>query len=86
MERKKTTDSLYLTVEQVRQAADSWLTAQSLPPRCRQEMYQKTAERILYYQRRNHRARECHTKRTLQKLREQNVNVDQLPSCIPDNP
>ena len=80
---KKTTDTLYLTVEQVREAADAWLLAQSYPPRCRRPVYQKAANRIAYRQRRNRQARQAHRKATLRRLHQAGVKLGELKSCVP---
>jgi hypothetical protein len=54
---KKTTESFYLTVEQVRQAASTWVEAQPLLPRDRITRYRHTANVIAYYQSHNREAR-----------------------------
>ncbi len=83
---KKTLDNPYLTVEQVLQAACAWVVAQALPPPARVVIYRQAAERIAYYQDRNRRARQSHTKRTLRRLRELGIEADQLNSCVPNKP
>ena len=83
---KKTTHSLYLTVEQVRQAACAWIDAQRLVPAARPTIYRSTAQRIAYYQRRNQQARQSHTKTTLRTLQSLGIDVRQLPSCKPNDP
>lgn len=80
---KKTTETEYLTVEQVRDAACAWCEAQSLPPRARHLKYQAVAERIAYYQSRNQQARKSHTKTTKRRLRKLGVKLGRLPSCKP---
>ena len=82
---KKTPETLYLTVEQVREAANAWLAAWSLPPAARMTLYQETAERMAYYQHRNQQARQAHRQKTLRRLRTLGINLCQLPSCIPHN-
>ena len=82
---KKTPHALYLTVEQVRQAACAWIHAQRLAPGARKAVYQQAAERISYYQHRNQQARRSHTKTTLKRFRAIGIDVDQLPSCKPDD-
>ncbi len=81
---KKTLENPYLTVEQVHQAACAWVVAQALPPPARRIIYRQAAKRIAYYQERNRRSRKSHTKRTLRRLRELDIEVDQLNSCVPD--
>ena len=80
---KKTTGTLYLTVEQVQDAANTWLLAQSYPPRCRQAVYQKAANRIAYRQRRNRDARKDHRQATLKRLHQLGIKLSLLPSCVP---
>jgi hypothetical protein len=83
---KKTTASLYLTVEQVREAACVWVEAQDLSAPARRRKYRKAAARIAYYQRRNQQARQSHTKTTRQRLRNLGITVNQLRSCVPGEP
>ena len=80
---KKTTETAYLTVEQVRQAAGAWFEAHSLPRGARWERYQRAAERITYYKQRNKEARRSHTKKTLRRLHEIGIKLRDLPSCMP---
>ena len=83
---KKTTHTLYLTVEQVREAACAWIDAQRLVPAAWPAVYRKAAQRIAYYQRRNQQARQSHTKTTLRNLQSLAIDVRHLPSCKPDDP
>jgi SRSO17 transposase len=62
--RKKTTETAYLTVEQIRYAASVWFDAHCLPGGARWKRYQEAAERIAYHQRHNRDARRSHTKKT----------------------
>jgi len=80
---KKTTDSLYLTVEQVRVAACAWVTAQALPSSVRMIFYRQAARSIAYYQHRNQQARKSHRKKMLRRLRKLGIKVGQLNCCIP---
>ena len=80
---KKTTESSYLTVEQIHIAVSAWVEAQSLPLSARTTIYQRAAEQIDYYQTRNQQARMSHTKTTRQRLQAMGIQVDQLPSCVP---
>ena len=80
---KKTTETAYLTVEQVREAAGAWFEAHSLPRGARWRRYQETAERIVYYQERNREARRSHTKTTLRRLHHMGIWLSDLPSCHP---
>jgi len=80
--RKKTTESFYLTVEQVRLAACVCIEAKSLSPSVRKKKFCQTAEIIAYYQRRNRQARISHTRKTLHRLKCLGIKVHQLPSCV----
>jgi hypothetical protein len=44
-------------------------------------LLEKTAAKLARTQRRNAMARECHTKRTRQRLRELGINLTDLPRC-----
>ena len=80
---KKTSESLYLTVEQVRLATSTWLTAQALPSAARKTLYQKAAGVIIYHQEHNREARKYHTRTTLKQLQGKGINIKQLETCIP---
>ena len=80
---KKTTDSAYLTVEMVREAASAFVAGWGLPPSARAKSYQKAADKISYHLRRNQQARKSHTKTTRNRLRALEIDVDMLPSCEP---
>ena len=82
---KKTTDSLYLTVEQVRIAACAWVKARGLGPAARKVIYQRAAELISYHQHRNQQSRVSHTKTTVKRLRKIGIKAGQLPACKPDD-
>jgi hypothetical protein len=64
-------------------AASVCVAAQSLGPLARYQTYQRVAERIAYYQRRNQQARRSHTKTTLSSLKTLGIRLSQIPSCIP---
>ena len=83
---KKTTESLYLTVEQVRTAASAWVEAQSRHSAARRGIYQDAAEKIAYHQVHNQQSRIFHTRTTVAGLLAMGIDVDQLPSCIPKYP
>ncbi len=80
---KKTLETLYLTVEQVRVAASAWLTAHALPSSARKVIYEKAARIITYRQRKNRDARICHTRKTLQSLKNKGIKIKQLKFCAP---
>lgn len=72
-----------LTIEQVRSAMNTWLTAADLPSAKRHEVYQEELEKERYYQRRNKQARQSHTKTRIRRLSALGIDVDQIKSCIP---
>ena len=80
---KKTSESLYLTVEQVRLATSTWLIAQALPSAARNTLYQKAAGAIIYHQQHNRQARKYHTRTTLKRLQGKGINIKQLKTCTP---
>ena len=82
---KKTPETLYLTVEQVREAANTYLAARSLPPSARRARYQQAADLIAYHQHRNQQSRRAHYHDTLRQLRQRGINISQLKSCVPHN-
>ncbi len=82
---KKNARTLYLTVEQVRQAASVWTQVQDMPASVRWRQYQKTAAQIAYYQRRNQQARRSHTQTAHRRLRRIGIRLDQLRSCVPED-
>ena len=71
-----------LTVEQVRSATNTWLSAADLKPAARQERYEQELEKQRYYQRRNKQARKSHTKTRIARLRKLGINVDNIKSCL----
>lgn len=72
-----------LTIEQVRSALNTWLSAAHLPPAQRQAVYEQELEKQRYYQRRNQQARRSHTKTRIRRLRALGIDADQIKSCIP---
>ena len=72
-----------LTVEQVRAAANCWLAAAELPPRARQQYYEKELARQRYHRRRNEQARVSHTKTRLAKIRALGIDPASCPTCQP---
>lgn len=83
---KKKIDSLYLTVEQVRYAANVWMASHDLPRAARKKRYREAAERIAYYQHRNQQARRSHTNTTFRRLRQLGIKVSRLRPSKPGNP
>jgi SRSO17 transposase len=71
-----------LTIEQVRSAANTWLSAADLKPSARKERYQKERNNQRYHQRRNRQAGKSHTKTRIARLTAMSINVNQIKSCI----
>jgi hypothetical protein len=71
-----------LTVEQVRGATNTWLSAADLPPAARRTRYQEELDKQRYYQRRNQQARTSHTKTRLARLNALGIDVARIKSCL----
>ena len=71
-----------LTVEPVRSAMNTWLSAADLKPAPRQACYKQELKKQRYYQRRNKQARKSHTKTRITRLHELRIDVDRIKSCI----
>jgi hypothetical protein len=71
-----------LTVEQVRSATNTWLSAADLPPAVRRTRYQEELEKQCYYQRRNQQARASHTKTRLARFNALGIDVERIKSCL----
>lgn len=71
-----------LTVEQVRSAIDTWLSAADLKPTARRQRYQKELDQQHYYQRRNAQARRSHTKTRIARLHALGIDPDRIKSCL----
>ena len=67
-------------------AASAWVEAQSLHSAARRGIYQEAARLIAYEQEHNRQARICHTRTRIAKLLAMGIDVDLLPSCIPERP
>lgn len=72
-----------LTIEQVRSALNTWLSASGLPPAQRHAAYEHELEKQRYYQRRNQQARASHTRTRIRRLRALGIDVDRIKSCVP---
>jgi hypothetical protein len=70
-----------LTIEQVRGAMNTWLSAADLKPAARRKRYEKDQEKQRYHQRRNRQAGKSHTKTTLARLNAMGIDVNQIKSC-----
>ena len=81
--QKKTTESEYVTVEMIRDAASAVVEALGMPPSARATIYKRTADTITYHLRRNREARKSHTKTRRRRFAALGTNVEKLPSCDP---
>jgi SRSO17 transposase len=71
-----------LSVEQVRGALNTWLSAIDLTRIARRERYEEELRQQGYHQRRNKQSRVSHTKTRIARLAELGIDVDQIKSCI----
>lgn len=71
-----------LTVEQVRQSINTYLTFSHFPPEHRDRELEKAISNQRYYQKRNTQARKSHTKTRRQLYRDLGIDVDAIKSCI----
>jgi len=71
-----------LSVEQVRGAMNTCLSAADLKPAARRESYEEELKKQRYYQRRNSQARKSHTKTRIARLQTLGIDVDKIKSCI----
>ncbi len=74
-----------LTIEQVRGATCVYLEAANLSPTARRERYQQELDKIDYHQRRTRQACKSHTKTRIERLLQLGIDVEQLPTCQPDD-
>lgn len=75
-----------LTVEQVRSAVNTWLSAADLKPEARQKRYEDELKNQRYYQSRSNQARTSHTKTRIKRLNALGIDPDKIKSCIPRHP
>ena len=71
-----------LTIEQVRGAANTWLSAADLKPAARRKRYEKQQKQQRYHQRRNRQAGMSHTKTQIVRLAALGIDVNRIKSCI----
>ena len=74
-----------LTLEQVRSAMNTWLSAADMKPAARKESFEAELKEQRYHQQRNRQARKSHTKTRRRRLTELGIDVDKIKSCIPKN-
>ena len=72
-----------VTMEQVRRAANVFVSSMGLPPRCRERLYQDEADRQTYYARRNAQASRSHRKKRRKQLAELGIDPDKIKSVSP---
>jgi hypothetical protein len=75
-----------LTVEQVRGATNTWLSAADLPRAARRTRYEEELAKQRYYQRRNRQSRTSHTKTRLARFNALGIDVERIKSCLTPHP
>lgn len=73
-----------MTVCQVRAAVSAVVQAWSLDEAAAENLFQRTAEKIQYHQRRNAQARSSHVKTTKRKLQALGIKLSTLKKCTSD--
>jgi SRSO17 transposase len=71
-----------LTIEQVRSAANAWLSAADLKPAARGKRHAKDQGKQRYHQRRNRQAAKSHTKTRIARLTAMGIDINHIKSCI----
>ena len=71
-----------LTVEQVRRAMNTWLSAADREPAVRQERFEEELKNQGYHQRRNKQASKSHTKARIARLNALGIDVEKIKTCI----
>lgn len=75
-----------LTLEQVRRAANVYVSSIGLPPRSCRDLYQAEVERQAYYARRNAAATKSHRKTRRKQLLELGIDAEQIKSVASKPP
>jgi SRSO17 transposase len=75
-----------LTIEAVRSATNTWLSAADLKPAARRQRYETEVKNQRYYQRRNRQSRKSHTKTRIARLNALGIHVNKIKSCVPRQP
>ncbi len=75
-----------LTMEQVRRAADVFVSSIGLPPRCRDRLYHEEVARQTYHARRNAQAAKSHRKTRHKQLAELGIDLKTIKSVSPKPP
>ncbi len=71
-----------LSLEQVRSAMNTWLSAVDLTPKASRKRYEEELGKQRYYQRRGKQARKSHTKTRIARLDALGIDVEHIKSCI----
>jgi SRSO17 transposase len=71
-----------LTVEQVRGAVNTWLSAADLKPAKQQERYEDELKHQRYHQCRNEQSRKSHTETRLARLHALGIDANKIKSCL----
>lgn len=75
-----------LTLEQVRRAANVFVAAIGLPPRCRAQLYQAEVARQTYHARRSAQASRSHRQTRNQQLAELGIDPETIKTVPPKTP
>ena len=75
-----------LTIEQVRSAMNTWLSAADLKPAQRQARFEKELKTQRYHQRRSRYSRRSQTKTTIAQLKALGIDPNKIKSCITSCP
>jgi len=71
-----------LTIEAVRGATNTWLSAADLKPAARRERYETELKNQRYHQRRHSQSRRSHTKTRIARLHTLGIDIDRIKTCI----
>lgn len=77
------TDAERLTLEQVRRAADVFVSSMDLPRRVRLNRYEAELERMRYYQARNAETSRCHQRKRMVYYKALGIDPDAIKSVDP---
>jgi len=80
------TSGEWLTMQQVRRAANVFIGTMHLTRKARQEAYAKEVSNQQYYSRRNATAARSHLKSRLKRLEEIGIHPDKIKSVSPKSP
>ena len=72
----------HLSMEQVRSAMNTWLSAVDLTRKARRQRYEEELGRQGYHQRRNKQSRVSHTKTRIARLAALGIDVERIKSCF----